>query len=103
MSPDKLAYMANQIGKFFLSQEADKTATGIADPRMRVAIFRHLDSGGAGLDPWVREAVAMLNSRTTTTLEAPIKVPREKLNGGNHDYPRQPRRFSRLWRWHSRP
>jgi formate dehydrogenase subunit delta len=46
MSPDKLAYMANQIGKFFLSQEADKAAAGIADPRMRVAIFRHLDSGG---------------------------------------------------------
>ncbi len=67
MSPDRLTHMANQIGKFFQSQGHDKAVPGIAehirkfwDPRMRSAILAHLDSGGAGLDPDVREAVATL-------------------------------------------
>ena len=30
------------------------------DPRMRAAIFAHLDAGGAGLDPIVRLAVERL-------------------------------------------
>jgi formate dehydrogenase subunit delta len=69
MSPDKLVYMANQIGKFFVSQGPDKAATAIAehlrkfwDPRMRTAITAHLEAGGAGLDPFVREAVDKLRS-----------------------------------------
>jgi formate dehydrogenase subunit delta len=67
MSPDRLIYMANQIGKFFHSQGHDKAVPGIAehirkfwDPRMRSAIFAHLDAGGAGLDPDVRDAVEAL-------------------------------------------
>jgi formate dehydrogenase subunit delta len=67
MSADRLIYMANQIGKFFQSQGHDKAVAGIAehikkfwDPRMRAGIFAHLDVGGAGLDPSVREAIAML-------------------------------------------
>src|SRR6476660_4265459 len=67
MSPDRLIYMANQIGKFFQSQGHDKAVPGIAehirkfwDPRMRKAIFAHLDSGGAGLDPNVRDALETL-------------------------------------------
>jgi formate dehydrogenase subunit delta len=67
MSPDKLVYMANQIGKFFTSQGPDKAVAGIAqhiarfwDPRMRAAIFAHLDAGGAGLDPVVLEAIDKL-------------------------------------------
>ncbi len=67
MSPDRLIYMANQIGKFFRSQGHDKAVAGIAehirkfwDPRMRASIFRHLDAGGAGLDPEVREAIENL-------------------------------------------
>ena len=58
MSPDKLVYMANQIGKFFASQGPEKAAAGTADhikkfwdPRMRAAIFAHVEAGGAGLDP----------------------------------------------------
>ena len=58
MSPDKLVYMANQIGKFFASQGRSEATAGIAnhlekfwDPRMRNAIFAHLDAGGDGLDP----------------------------------------------------
>lgn len=68
-SPDKLVYMANQIGKFFRGQGHDKAVPGIAehvkkfwDPRMRAAILSHLDRGGTGLDPEVREAIATLKS-----------------------------------------
>ena len=67
MSPDRLIYMANQIGKFFAHQGHDKAVAGTAehirkfwDPRMRAAIFAHLDAGGAGLDPNVRDAVTAL-------------------------------------------
>jgi formate dehydrogenase subunit delta len=69
MSADRLIYMANQIGKFFQNQGHDKAVPGIAehikkfwDPRMRKAIFAHLDAGGAGLDPYVRDALASLKS-----------------------------------------
>ncbi len=81
MSPDKLVYMANQIGKFFTSQGADKAAAGIAehlqkfwDPRMRVAIFEHLDKGGAGLDPKVREAIVLLEAKAGRPAQAPVEV-----------------------------
>jgi formate dehydrogenase subunit delta len=67
MSPDRLVYMANQIGKFFEVQRADEIVPGIAnhikkfwDPRMRGAIFAYLDAGGEGVDPPVREALLKL-------------------------------------------
>ena len=67
MSPEKLVYMANQIGRFFASQGEDKAVPLIADhlvkfwdPRMRKAILAHLAAGGAGLDPPVRKAVERL-------------------------------------------
>ena len=67
MSPDRLIYMANQIGKFFQSQGHDKAVPSIAehirkfwDPRMRRAIFAHLDAGSARLDQDVRDAIATL-------------------------------------------
>ncbi|MES2030975.1 MAG: formate dehydrogenase subunit delta [Pseudomonadota bacterium] len=66
-SPDRLIYMANQIGSFFDSQGHDHAVAGIAehirkfwDPRMRKKIFEHLDAGGAGLKPNVRDALATL-------------------------------------------
>jgi formate dehydrogenase subunit delta len=69
MSPDRLIYMANQIGKFFESQGEGKAVPGIAehiqkfwDPRMRSAISAHLDAGGAGLDPDVRDAIKSLKN-----------------------------------------
>jgi formate dehydrogenase subunit delta len=69
MSHDKLVYMANQIGKFFASQGHDRAVAGVAehlakfwDPRMRAAIIAHLDAGGVGLDPPVREAVDRLRA-----------------------------------------
>ena len=30
------------------------------DPRMRKAIFAHMDNGGTGLDPYVRDALEVL-------------------------------------------
>jgi formate dehydrogenase subunit delta len=67
MSPDKLVYMANQIGRFFAHEGEEKAALSIADhivkfwdPRMRSAILAHLDSGGAGLEPATRRAIERL-------------------------------------------
>jgi formate dehydrogenase subunit delta len=69
-SPKKLIYMANQIGKFFAAQGHDKTVAGVAnhltkfwDPSMRKKIVHHLDQGGEGLDPLVREAVQTLRAK----------------------------------------
>lgn len=69
MSPDKLIYMANQIGKFFAAQSRDKAIDGIADhlakfwdPSMRKKILVHLEHGGDGLDSLVKEAVRKLAS-----------------------------------------
>jgi formate dehydrogenase subunit delta len=64
MSPDKLVYMANQIGKFFAHRREEEAVAAIADhlvkfwdPRMRREILAHLSSGGGGLDPLVRKAI----------------------------------------------
>jgi formate dehydrogenase subunit delta len=69
MSPDRLVYMANQIGKFFESQRANEVVPGIAnhikkfwDPRMRKAIFAYMDAGGEGIDPPVRKALDHLQA-----------------------------------------
>lgn len=71
-SPDRLIYMANQIGTFFKSQGPAVAVSGTAehikkfwDPRMRSAIFAHLDKGGAGLNPEVREAIESLKKTAT--------------------------------------
>ena len=65
MSPEKLAYMANQIGKFFAHQPHDKAVAAINDhlqkywdPRMRGTIVQHVHD--VELDPSVREAVEQL-------------------------------------------
>jgi formate dehydrogenase subunit delta len=65
MSPEKLAYMANQIGRFFVSQPRGEAVAGIEDhlvkfwdPRMRQTLLAHLDE--LTLDPAVREAAERL-------------------------------------------
>ena len=65
MSPDKLAYMANQIGRFFAHQPHDKAVAAIADhiekfwdPRMRREILAHLQA--VQLDPAARQAIEQL-------------------------------------------
>jgi len=67
MSPDKLAYMANQIGKFFAHEPHDKAVASITDhlqkywdPRMRRTIVAEYDSVKGSLDPLVQEAVEKL-------------------------------------------
>jgi formate dehydrogenase subunit delta len=69
-SPDKLVYMANQIGKFFRSQGEEAAVNGTAehlkkfwDPRMRAAILQHLANGGEGLEPVARQAVEKLQAQ----------------------------------------
>jgi formate dehydrogenase subunit delta len=74
MSPDRLVYMANQIGKFFEHQKKNEIVPGIAnhiqkfwDPRMRTAIFAYMDAGGEGIDPPVREALEKLREEAGKT------------------------------------
>ena len=76
MKPEKLVMMANQIGAFFGSQKGDAAVHGILDhikkfwdPRMRAAILAHLDAGGEGLDPKVRNAVELLSREQRETLK----------------------------------
>ena len=69
MSDDKLAYMANQIGRFFESQKQDTAVDAILDHltkfwdrRMRRAIVSQLAEGKIQLDPLVRQAVERLGN-----------------------------------------
>jgi formate dehydrogenase subunit delta len=67
MSPEKLAYMANQIGKFFAHEPHEKAVASITDhlklfwdPRMRRTIVADYDTVKTKLDPLVQEAVENL-------------------------------------------
>jgi formate dehydrogenase subunit delta len=70
MSPEKLAYMANQIGRAFAHETHEKAVAATAehirkfwDPRMRQAILAALDSEhGSGMEPIARDAVASLKA-----------------------------------------
>ncbi len=70
MRTERLVSMANDIGSFFVSDpDKEAAATNVAthltrywDPRMRREIIAHYREGGAGLDPIVRSAVALLTS-----------------------------------------
>jgi formate dehydrogenase subunit delta len=73
MSPDKLAYMANQIGRFFAHQPHDKAVDAIElhlrrfwDPRMRAGIIAQPDGETVRLEPRVREAVDRLTEKLPT-------------------------------------
>ena len=67
------------------ARDTDKAVAGVAehiakfwDPRMRAAIFAHLDAGGAGLAPFVREAVDRLRAAQRNELDGAAQGP-EKL------------------------
>lgn len=69
MSPEKLVYMANQIGRFFAHEPEEKAIADTADhlkkfwdPRMRDAIIAYVDDGGEGLQPFVKQAVIGLKA-----------------------------------------
>jgi formate dehydrogenase subunit delta len=73
MSPERLVYMANQIGKFFASQGPEQAVAGTLDhlqkfwdPRMRREIVAYVDGGGQGLEPNVRDAVLSLKQASPT-------------------------------------
>ena len=78
MSPDKLVYMANQIGKFFASTGHDTAVEGISDhiakfwePRMRKQIYAHMaTNGGVDLDPLVKEALQLLERKDAGEMTA---------------------------------
>lgn len=68
MPVEKLTYMANQIGRHFLSQAGCEPEQRIADhlrrfwdPRMRKEIISYAATGGAGLLPEVLNAVRLLD------------------------------------------
>ena len=69
MPPSKLVYMANQIGKFFVSEDRATAAARIADhltkfwdPGMRAAIIAYEQADGAGLDEAVQAAIGLLRA-----------------------------------------
>ncbi|WP_343048897.1 formate dehydrogenase subunit delta [Aureimonas mangrovi] len=75
----KLVTMVNQVSRFFESQAHEPGMLGIADhvaafwtPRMREAIFAHVDKGGAGLRPLALEGLQSLRAR-------PPKAAKRKL------------------------
>jgi formate dehydrogenase subunit delta len=70
MEAQRLVYMANQIGRFFATEDPKTAVAMIADhlrkfwdPRMRSEILAYLDQGGGGLDGPVHQAILTL--RTT--------------------------------------
>jgi formate dehydrogenase subunit delta len=91
---DTLIRMANQIGKAFRAQGEVKAIAGIADhikkfwePRMKAGIFKHLESGGLGLDPPVVRALEELrklaNADGTMKPSAPTVPPVPAADGAN--------------------
>lgn len=74
MNPDeKLAYMANQIAKFFDAQGEDKAATGVADhiqkfwnPDMRRDFLAAAAKGNLDLHPAVKAALPLLKAPANT-------------------------------------
>ena len=70
MKPDeKLAYMANQVAKFFAAQGDEKAARGVADhlqkfwnPDMRRDFLAAAAKGNLNLHPAVKAALPLLKS-----------------------------------------
>ena len=70
MNPDeKLAYMANQIAKFFAAQGEEKAARGVADhlqkfwnPDMRRDFLAAAAKGNLNLHPAVKAALPLLHA-----------------------------------------
>ena len=66
-SQQKAIDMANQIADYFKTLPEAEAAPGAVDhikkfwtPKMRVGIIAHLDGGGAGLEPFAAQIVALL-------------------------------------------
>lgn len=70
MDPNKLVSMLNQIATFYLRRPPEEAASEVAlhvekfwEPRMRRAIYAHLDAGGAGLADNARDGLVLLRQR----------------------------------------
>ncbi|MBX6420898.1 MAG: formate dehydrogenase subunit delta [Sinobacteraceae bacterium] len=79
MNVERLIEMANDIGHYFeVEPQREDAVNGVLnhllrfwDPRMRAQIAAHLEqTGGEGLDPVPREAVARLAARMQPTRKA---------------------------------
>lgn len=72
---EKLAYMANQIARFFEAMPDGEAVDGVAkhindfwEPRMRRHFFEIVDAGGAGLRPLVMKAAPKVRRPARTSL-----------------------------------
>jgi len=71
MKPDeKLAYMANQVAKFFAAQGEEKAARGVADhlqrfwnPDMRSDFLAAAERDSSNLHPAVKAALPLLQAQ----------------------------------------
>jgi len=77
MHDQKLVTMVNQIADFHRRQPVELASAEVArhlerywEPRMRQAIYAHLDEGGEGLSAISRAAVAMLRERDKKKAES---------------------------------
>jgi formate dehydrogenase subunit delta len=80
---ERLVEMANQIGDFFAPYPPTQRIEGLRnhlrhywDPRMREALLRHVQAGGAGLSPAVLEAAKQLTAAATAEPKAYAGPPR---------------------------
>lgn len=71
MALDRIVLMANQIGDFFAPYPPERRAEGIRnhlrtywDPRMRAELLALIETGGAGLAPYVVEGAKLLLNET---------------------------------------
>ncbi|WP_182084014.1 formate dehydrogenase subunit delta [Aureimonas sp. ME7] len=78
---EKLVTMVNQVARFFESQAHEPGVLGIADhvaafwtPRMREAIFRHVDEGGVNLRPLALEGLQSLRARPPKAAAAKLEA-----------------------------
>lgn len=72
MSPEKLAYMANQIATAFARLADGEAEAAIAahvdqfwDPRMRAGLLAQAETPDSGLSPRVRAAAALIRRPQT--------------------------------------
>jgi formate dehydrogenase subunit delta len=79
MNPERLVEMANDIAAYFQAEPdraaaIDSMATHLQrfwEPRMRRQIVQHLRSGGSGLQPLARDAVARMARQLDAASAAP--------------------------------
>ncbi len=77
MDITRLVYMANQIADFFKAYPEEEAIAGVEnhlrqfwDPRMRAQLMKHLEAGGAGLDPIALPAAMLLRQKAAPVLPA---------------------------------